>query len=239
MTSLLICPHRRTKASVSTRFLINLVSAMTLLNLTFLTNNFVADLKNSVGCKIMAALMHYFMLAMFTWFAVQAFHLCMQLYTGGKVVIRYYMLKVCIISWGESMSLFSAIQPHHGHDIWNSVAMFLLFQHYQVWLQLSCLLKENMVNRSSTWMTLRQTRACELGYNLGICVCIFNSHTILPLCPSLSDIFLCSKVLDNRHWRPLCCQHRILCIGFPLHFYDLHHHCVLALLSQENQCRQC
>ncbi|XP_049445325.1 adhesion G-protein coupled receptor G2-like isoform X2 [Epinephelus fuscoguttatus] len=90
---------RRTKASIATRILIHLVLALFLLNLTFLTNNYVAQLKSSVGCKIMAALMHYFMLATFTWFAVQAFHICQQLYMGGKTVIRHYMIKVCITSW--------------------------------------------------------------------------------------------------------------------------------------------
>ncbi|XP_020495594.2 adhesion G-protein coupled receptor G5 [Labrus bergylta] len=90
---------RRTKASTSTRILIHLVSAMFLLNLTFLTNHYIAKLNSSVGCVIMAAAMHYFMLATFTWFAVKAFHLCLQLYMGGKIVISHYILKVSIISW--------------------------------------------------------------------------------------------------------------------------------------------
>ncbi|XP_035535177.1 adhesion G-protein coupled receptor G2-like isoform X2 [Morone saxatilis] len=90
---------RNTKASKATRILINLVLAMFLLNFSFLVNSPVAKLKNSVGCKIMAALMHYFMLATFTWFAVQAFHLCLQLYMGGKIGIRRYILKVSITSW--------------------------------------------------------------------------------------------------------------------------------------------
>ncbi|TKS76370.1 Adhesion G-protein coupled receptor G2 [Collichthys lucidus] len=93
------CLLTKNKASLSTKMLINLVVAMFLLNFTFLINNFVASLKNSVGCKIMAAAMHYFMLATFTWFSVQAFHLCLQLYMMGKVVINRYLLKVCIISW--------------------------------------------------------------------------------------------------------------------------------------------
>ncbi|XP_027140306.1 adhesion G-protein coupled receptor G2 [Larimichthys crocea] len=93
------CLLTKNKASLSTKMLINLVVAMFLLNFTFLINNFVASLKNSVGCKIMAAVMHYFMLATFTWFSVQAFHLCLQLYMMGKVVINRYLLKVCIISW--------------------------------------------------------------------------------------------------------------------------------------------
>ncbi|XP_060907690.1 adhesion G-protein coupled receptor G2-like [Labrus mixtus] len=91
--------HTRTKASTSTRILIHLVSAMFLLNLTFLTNHYIAKLNSSVGCVIMAAAMHYFMLATFTWFAVKAFHLCLQLYMGGKIVISHYILKVSIISW--------------------------------------------------------------------------------------------------------------------------------------------
>lgn len=90
---------RRAKASKSTRILIQLVTAMFLLNLSFLVNNYVAKIKHTVGCKIMAAVMHYFMLATFTWFAVQAFHLCLQLYMEGKIMIRRYILKVCIISW--------------------------------------------------------------------------------------------------------------------------------------------
>ncbi|XP_033991457.1 LOW QUALITY PROTEIN: adhesion G-protein coupled receptor G1-like [Trematomus bernacchii] len=90
---------RRTNASISTRILIYLVVALYLLNLSFLINNFVAKVGNAVGCKIMAAVMHYSMLATFTWFAVQAFHLCLQLHVGGKVVIPHYILKVSIISW--------------------------------------------------------------------------------------------------------------------------------------------
>ncbi|XP_034555674.1 adhesion G-protein coupled receptor G5-like [Notolabrus celidotus] len=93
------CLLRKTKASTTTRILIHLVLSIFLLNFTFLINSYMARLKSSVGCVIMAAVMHYSMLASFTWFAVQAFHLCLQLYSGGKIVIRHYILKVCIISW--------------------------------------------------------------------------------------------------------------------------------------------
>ncbi|XP_044025457.1 adhesion G-protein coupled receptor G2-like [Siniperca chuatsi] len=90
---------RRTKASKATRILIHLVSAMFLLNFTFLINSYVAKLKSTVVCKIMAAFMHYFMLATFTWFAAQAFHLWLQLYNGGKIAIHHYILKVSITTW--------------------------------------------------------------------------------------------------------------------------------------------
>lgn len=107
MTCQFIFPHRKKKASKSTRILIHLVLAMFLLNLTFLINNYVAKLKSSVGCKIMAAVMHYSMLATFNWFAVQALHLCLQLYTGGQILIHRYILKVSIASWGEYTSFIS------------------------------------------------------------------------------------------------------------------------------------
>ncbi|CAK6975987.1 adhesion G-protein coupled receptor G6-like isoform X2 [Scomber scombrus] len=90
---------RKAKASKATRIFIHLVVAMFLLNLTFLVNNHVAKLKNSIGCKIMAAVMHYFMLATFTWFAVQAFHIFLQLYRGGNISIHRYVLKVSIVGW--------------------------------------------------------------------------------------------------------------------------------------------
>lgn len=106
MTSLVISPYRKTKANTTTRILIHLVVAMFLLNFTFLINNFVANVKNSLACKIMAAFMHCFMLATFSWFAAHAFHLCLQLHTGGKIVIHRYILKLCITTWGELMPLF-------------------------------------------------------------------------------------------------------------------------------------
>ncbi|XP_055005236.1 adhesion G-protein coupled receptor G2-like isoform X2 [Boleophthalmus pectinirostris] len=90
---------RRGNSSNSTIILIHLVIAMFLLVFSFLVNDFVAKTKNSVGCTIMAASMHYFMLTTFTWFAAHAFHLCLQLYSGGKVQIQRYVLKVAVFSW--------------------------------------------------------------------------------------------------------------------------------------------
>lgn len=59
----------------------------------------------------MAAVVHYFLLATFMWFAMQAFHLCLQLAVGGKVDISHYVLRVSICSWGEHTSLFSTFCP--------------------------------------------------------------------------------------------------------------------------------
>ncbi|XP_072219004.1 adhesion G-protein coupled receptor G2-like [Leuresthes tenuis] len=89
---------RKTKATETTSIFICLVLSMLLMNFAFLINNFVAEMKNTLGCKIMAAVMHCFMLATFTWFAAQGFHLSLQMYKGGQVVIKRYILKVLVTS---------------------------------------------------------------------------------------------------------------------------------------------
>ncbi|XP_041832193.1 adhesion G protein-coupled receptor G3-like [Melanotaenia boesemani] len=90
---------RKTKAGKATMILIQLAMSMFLLNFTFLINSFVAGLKNSVGCTIMAAVMHYSMLATFSWFAAQAVHLWLQIYKGGRIVIQHYILKISVLTW--------------------------------------------------------------------------------------------------------------------------------------------
>ncbi|KPP71334.1 G-protein coupled receptor 64-like, partial [Scleropages formosus] len=85
--------------SQSTKILINLFVAMFLLNMTFLSNEWVSSLDNVAGCKVMAAVMHYSMLATFSWFAVEAFHLCFQLSKGSSSNGDHYVLKLCLTGW--------------------------------------------------------------------------------------------------------------------------------------------
>ncbi|KAI1897905.1 hypothetical protein AGOR_G00088100 [Albula goreensis] len=90
---------RRTKANHATQILMNLFMAMFLLNLCFLCSESVAKLNIGIACKLMAAILHYSMLSTFTWFAVEAFHLCLQLIKSFNINIRHYIIKVCITGW--------------------------------------------------------------------------------------------------------------------------------------------
>lgn len=86
--------------SQATRILTNLFLAMFFLNLSFLINEPIANLGNFGACVAMAAVLHYTMLATFTWFFIEALHLYLQL-RGVPPEIKSYMLKICIAGWGE------------------------------------------------------------------------------------------------------------------------------------------
>ncbi|XP_041827026.1 adhesion G-protein coupled receptor G2-like [Melanotaenia boesemani] len=89
---------RKTKASRATKILMNLFIAMFFLNFGFVINEPIAGLNNSVACVIMAAVLHYSMLATFTWFFMQALHLYFTL-LKSLVKIKHYMKKIVITGW--------------------------------------------------------------------------------------------------------------------------------------------
>ncbi|XP_076155857.1 adhesion G protein-coupled receptor G3-like isoform X1 [Alosa pseudoharengus] len=91
---------RKAKSSQAIQILMNLFTALLLLNLTFLTNESVANMGSNIGCIIIATLMHYSMLSTFTWFAMQALHLYLRLVKMSNTKdIKNYMLKMCIPAW--------------------------------------------------------------------------------------------------------------------------------------------
>ncbi|XP_072550689.1 adhesion G-protein coupled receptor G2 [Salminus brasiliensis] len=89
---------RRARKSEAAQILINLMVALVLLNLTFLTNEYVANTDSIIGCKLMAGFMHYCLLSTFTWFGLEALHLCLQLARNSNP-IRHYLTKICVAGW--------------------------------------------------------------------------------------------------------------------------------------------
>ncbi|XP_060769541.1 adhesion G-protein coupled receptor G6 [Neoarius graeffei] len=99
---------RKGQASISVHILINLFVALFLLNLSFLVNESVANTGNVIGCKFMAGVMHYTMLSTFTWFGLQALHLCLQL-AQNVASIQNYIIKLCVAGWVPPVLVVSAI----------------------------------------------------------------------------------------------------------------------------------
>ncbi|KAL3969056.1 biotinidase [Sarotherodon galilaeus] len=90
---------RKGKASEATKILMNLFVAMLILNLSFLTNESISNLGIKGACVAIAAVLHYGMLATFTWFFMQALHLYLSL-RRICTEVKHYMLKICVTGWG-------------------------------------------------------------------------------------------------------------------------------------------
>ncbi|XP_053146039.1 adhesion G-protein coupled receptor G6 isoform X2 [Hemicordylus capensis] len=82
------------------KILMNLSTALLCLNLVFLLDGWIASFDIEGLCIAIAALLHYFLLATFTWMGLEAVHMYIALVKVFNTYIRRYILKFCIIGWG-------------------------------------------------------------------------------------------------------------------------------------------
>ncbi|KPP80004.1 hypothetical protein Z043_100378, partial [Scleropages formosus] len=98
------CRTRKAGADVSLKVHLNLMLALVLLNVHFLLSGLVAALLPFGFCVSVAALLHYSLLAAFTWTAIEGFHLYLLLVRVFNIYIRRYLLKLCLVGWGKDSS---------------------------------------------------------------------------------------------------------------------------------------
>lgn len=72
------------------------------LNLLFLVNSWLSSWGVYGLCVAAASLLHYFLLASFTWMALEAIHMYFALVKVFNVYVPSYILKFCVLGWGES-----------------------------------------------------------------------------------------------------------------------------------------
>ncbi|NXG79214.1 AGRG6 protein, partial [Baryphthengus martii] len=82
------------------KILMNLSTALLFLNLIFLLDGWIASFDVDGLCIAVAALLHFFLLATFTWMGLEAVHMYIALVKVFNTYIRRYILKFCIIGWG-------------------------------------------------------------------------------------------------------------------------------------------
>uniref|UniRef100_UPI00398E69E6 adhesion G-protein coupled receptor G6 isoform X2 n=1 Tax=Pristiophorus japonicus TaxID=55135 RepID=UPI00398E69E6 len=82
------------------KILMNLSTSLFFLNLLFLIDGWLASFNIPGLCIAVAAFLHFFLLASFTWMGLEAVHMYIALVKVFNTYIRKYMLKFFIIGWG-------------------------------------------------------------------------------------------------------------------------------------------
>jgi hypothetical protein len=71
------------------------------LNLVFLMDSWLSSFGFYSLCITTAAMLHYFLLASFTWMGLEAVHMYFSLVKVFNVYIPSYILKFCTLGWGK------------------------------------------------------------------------------------------------------------------------------------------
>ncbi|XP_069724056.1 adhesion G-protein coupled receptor G4 [Phaenicophaeus curvirostris] len=82
------------------KILLNLCAALLMLNMAFLINSWLSSFNQPGLCISVAVLLHYFLLAAFTWMCLESVHLYLALVKVFNVYVPKYILKCCIAGWG-------------------------------------------------------------------------------------------------------------------------------------------
>ncbi|XP_078131571.1 adhesion G-protein coupled receptor G6 [Sander vitreus] len=82
------------------KILMNLSTALLFLNMVFLLDGWLANQQRDWLCVSVAVMLHYFLLASFTWMGLESVHMYIALVKVFNTYIRRYILKFCILGWG-------------------------------------------------------------------------------------------------------------------------------------------
>ncbi|XP_056095641.1 adhesion G-protein coupled receptor G2 [Rhinichthys klamathensis goyatoka] len=89
------------RKDIPSKILIQLCLALLLLNLVFLLDSWLALYPDALGlCISTAFFLHYFLLASFTWMALEAVHMYLAIVKVFNTYISRFMLKIGFVGWG-------------------------------------------------------------------------------------------------------------------------------------------
>ncbi|XP_023187799.1 adhesion G-protein coupled receptor G5-like isoform X4 [Xiphophorus maculatus] len=100
VTVVLFITTRKLRADDSKKIHISLAVALILLNVHFLPSQAAAASSSTALCRYVALLLHYSLLASFTWMALEGFHLYLVLVKVFNIYMRRYLLKLSVVGWG-------------------------------------------------------------------------------------------------------------------------------------------
>lgn len=82
------------------KILINLCTALLMLNLVFLIDSWLSSFQKARLCIAVAVALHYFLLVSLTWMGLEAVHMYFALVKVFNIYIPNYILKFCLVGWG-------------------------------------------------------------------------------------------------------------------------------------------
>ncbi|KAJ3587876.1 hypothetical protein NHX12_011471 [Muraenolepis orangiensis] len=91
------------------KILINLSVALLALNLLYLLNTWLSSFGSYGLCIATAALLHYSLLASFTWMGLEALNMYFALVKVFNVYVPSYILKFCAVGWGVPLVIVGLV----------------------------------------------------------------------------------------------------------------------------------
>ncbi|KAL1767077.1 adhesion G-protein coupled receptor G4 [Sigmodon hispidus] len=108
------------------KILINLCTALLMLNLAFLVNSWLASFQKVGLCITAAVALHYFLLVSLTWMGLEAVHMYFALVKVFNTYIPNYILKFCLAGWGIP-AITVAIILSIRKDLYGTLSLTTLF----------------------------------------------------------------------------------------------------------------
>ncbi|KAK3564416.1 hypothetical protein QTP86_018803 [Hemibagrus guttatus] len=109
ITVLTYMAFEKLRRDYPSKILINLSVALLGLNMLFLINSWLASFNNYGLCIAVAAILHYFFLATFTWMGLEAINMYLAFVKVFNVYVPAYILKFCALGWGLPLIIVSVV----------------------------------------------------------------------------------------------------------------------------------
>ncbi|KAM7417411.1 hypothetical protein PAMA_017186 [Pampus argenteus] len=109
ITLLTYLAFEKLRQDYPSKILINLSAALLGLSMLFLLDSWLSSFSNYGLCIITAALLHYFLLASFTWMGLEAVHMYLALVKVFNIYVPSYILKFCAVGWGIPLVIVSLV----------------------------------------------------------------------------------------------------------------------------------
>ncbi|XP_056898420.1 adhesion G-protein coupled receptor G6 isoform X3 [Takifugu flavidus] len=140
ITLLTYLAFEKVRRDYPSKILINLSAALLGLSMMFLLNSWLSSFSDYGLCIATAALLHYFMLASFTWMGLEAVHMYLALVKVFNIYVSSYMLKLCSVGWGIPLLIVSLVlainKDAYGNALPAEIAVGRSLTEQFCWLQL-------------------------------------------------------------------------------------------------------